>query len=86
MTADEGDDPLLTVWDSFSGYYKLTRGRSSACIFFLCFICSVPVRTFFEGLGSGCVAVGLSHDAQYLATLTSASPQVNTKHHHWIIL
>ena len=40
---------------------------SFACVL----LCRVPVRTFFEGLGPGCVAVALSHDAHYLATLTS---------------
>jgi hypothetical protein len=36
----------------------------------------VPVRTFFDGLGSGCVAVALSHDALHLGLLSSQSPQV----------
>lgn len=41
----------------------------------MCYVDSVPVCTFFEGLGPGCVAVALSHDAMYLATL-SQSPHV----------
>ena len=37
---------------------------------------SVPVRTFFEGLGQGTIDVALSHDAKYLATMSIGIPQV----------
>ena len=82
MTADEGEDPLLTVWDSFSGYVY-TCYTHHFPFFYTPFSHShsVPVCTLFEGLRSGCVGVALSHDAHHLATLSSLeSSQVRPRH------
>ena len=38
------------------------------------------MRTFFNGLGQGCIAVAMSHDAQYVATVSMAVPQVQLHH------
>ena len=43
-------------------------------------ILRIPVRTFFNGLGQGCIAVAMSHDAQYVATVSMAVPQVQLYH------
>ena len=34
------------------------------------------MRTLFDGLGQGCVAVTMSHDARFVATLSMGVPQV----------
>ena len=36
----------------------------------------IPVQTLFDGLGQGCVAVAMSHDARFVATLSMGVPQV----------
>lgn len=43
-------------------------------------ILRIPVRTLFDGLGQGCVAVAMSHDAQFVATVSMAVPQVHLHH------
>ena len=40
------------------------------------------MRTLFEGLGGGCVAVAMSEDAKYVAALSVGSPQVSTSTFH----
>ena len=39
--------------------------------------CSVPVKTFHQGLGKGCASVSMTTNAKYIATLSSGFPQVN---------
>ena len=43
-------------------------------------ILRIPVRTLFDGLGQGCIAVAMSHDAQFVATVSMAVPQVHLHH------
>jgi len=37
----------------------------------------IPVRTIFEGLGRGCVAVAMSSNAQFVAAVSMGMPQVD---------
>ena len=43
------------------------------------------MRTLFDGLGQGCVAVAMSHDARFVATVSMGVPQVQL-YIHMVIL
>ena len=40
------------------------------------YIFSIPVRTIFDPHPEGCVAICMTMDAKYLATLSNSAPQV----------
>ena len=44
--------------------------------------CSIPVRTIFDPHPQGCVAICMTADARYLATLSNSSPQVSQVYEH----
>ena len=42
----------------------------------LLFVVRIPVRTFFDGLDIGPIAVAMSSDVQYVATISAGPLQV----------
>ena len=42
------------------------------------YIFSIPVRTIFDPHPEGCVAICMTMDAKYLATLSNSAPQVTS--------
>ena len=60
----------------FFGYFLAIRVLIIFRLFFFFLIFSIPVRTFFDGLGQGTIAVGVSHDSKYLVTLGIKMPQI----------
>ncbi len=42
----------------------------------------IPVRTYFDGIGEGTVAIAISPDSQFIATISASQSQVSYSTHH----
>ncbi|EDV24111.1 uncharacterized protein TRIADDRAFT_57268 [Trichoplax adhaerens] len=60
--ADQGKDPTIVIWDAQNMLIYLDDTR-------------VPVQTFFDPHKNGVLAMTLSNDSKYLATLSASQPQ-----------